>query len=117
MNRDLPDPRVIDRALKTLASELEARRFAVRVRTPEGRPPHLLVINPEAPVLTENVLVAPDQAGELSYWFPWPKRIASVTAVFDAADLVENVLAEVGRGTGEMPCPARVGGCAAGESP
>ncbi|MEV0971039.1 hypothetical protein [Microtetraspora glauca] len=117
MNRDLPDPRAIDRALKTLASELEARRFAVRVRIPEGRPPHLLVINPEAPVLSENVLVAPDQAGELNYWFPWPARIASVTDVSDAADHVENVLAEVGRGTGEVARPGPIGGRAVSESP
>ncbi|GIH72828.1 hypothetical protein [Sphaerimonospora thailandensis] len=97
MKTDLTDPRAVYNALQSLASELETRRFAVRLRTTKGRAPHLIVINPEAPVLTENVLVAPDSEGAWSYWFPWPERIALVTDVGYAADRIENVLAEVGR--------------------
>jgi hypothetical protein len=97
MSTQIADPMAARDALQSLAAELETRRFAVRLLNREGRTPHLIVTNPEAPVLTENVTVAPDTTGELSFWFPWPGRIALVTEVAAAADRIENVLAEVGR--------------------
>ncbi|GGO26824.1 hypothetical protein GCM10011574_59680 [Microbispora bryophytorum] len=75
----------------------KGRGFAARLRSGEGSSLHLFVMNPEAPVLTEHIMIAPDAEGEWSFWFPWPERIALVTNVTEAADRIECVLAEVDR--------------------
>jgi hypothetical protein len=84
--------------LQKLADVLAERRFSVRVREgQQGRPPTLSVINTEAPVLTESVLVAPNEKGEHWFWLPWPSPISPVSDVEAAADRIERILAEVGR--------------------
>lgn len=85
--------------LRQLAAELEQRRFSTRLCVREGRPPYLTVVNPQAPVLSDDVLTAPDDKGVLWYWFPWRAPIGPVDGVIAAADRVEKVLAEVGRPT------------------
>jgi hypothetical protein len=85
--------------LEKLATELDQRSFTVRLHLKEGRPPTLRVINTAAPVLTENVLTAPNTDGQLWFWFPWPAPITPITDVQTAADRIERVLAEVDRPT------------------
>ncbi|WP_449062535.1 hypothetical protein [Planomonospora algeriensis] len=97
MNRELVDTQAAHEALQSLAAELEKRRFSVRLRAVEGRPLSLTVTNTAAPVLTESILTAPDDSGALWYWFPWRAPISRVDDVTAAADLIERVLAEVGR--------------------
>lgn len=99
MSRELVDQEAAHQALLDLAAELETRRFQVRLRQVEGRPLSITVINIAAPILTESVLAAPDADGALWYWFPWQAPICPVRDVLAAADLVERVLAEVGRPT------------------
>ncbi|WP_405084749.1 hypothetical protein [Microbispora sp. NBC_01389] len=97
MSTQLADRAVVRDALQSLATALEVRGFAARLRSGEGSSLHLFVMNPEAPVLTEHVMIAPDAEGEWSFWFSWPERIALVTNVTEAADRIERVLAEVDR--------------------
>lgn len=92
-----PDLERATECLQKLAVELEERRFAVRLCTGPGRPPRLRVINPLAPVLTENVLAAPGRDGRWGYWFSWPQHIALADDIVAAADRIECVLAEVDR--------------------
>jgi hypothetical protein len=83
--------------LEKLAAELGERGFNARLHLNEGRPTFLKVINTVAPVLTEQVLTAPQEDGALWFWFPWPEAITPITEVQAAADRIERVLAEVGR--------------------
>ncbi len=83
--------------MEKLAVELESRGFAARVCPAAKRLPKLRVINPEAPVLTEEIHVALDSDGVASFFFPWPQRIAPVNDVLTAAGRIERVLAEAGR--------------------
>lgn len=85
--------------LQVLAAELEQRRFAVQLQTTAGRPASLTVTNIAAPALSESVFTAPDDQGQLWFWFPWRAAIGPVDDVVAAANRVERVLAEVGRPT------------------
>ncbi|RBQ15057.1 hypothetical protein DP939_37270 [Spongiactinospora rosea] len=89
--------------LEKLATELELRGFAVRLRVKEGWSPSLSVTNPKAPVLAEHILVMADAEGQVAFYFPWPMRIAPVTELITAADSVERVLAETGRPPRAVP--------------
>lgn len=83
--------------LHALATVLEQRGFHTCVRQPEGCPPTLTVINPQAPVLTEKILIGAGVEEELAFFFPWPQKIAPATEPVAAAERIECVLAEVGR--------------------
>lgn len=84
--------------LQKLAAILEQRSFSVRVREgQQGRPATLCVINMAAPILTESVLVAPNEAGEFWFWLPWPTPISPVSDADAAANRIERILAEIGR--------------------
>ena len=88
-----------DTSLEKLAAELAARGFQTRLTAPQGRLPSLAVTNREAAMLTETVL-----ADATSFWWPWADRIAAVTDVRAAADMIARVLATV---SGDSPaCPA-----------
>ncbi|GAA3120211.1 hypothetical protein GCM10010466_08850 [Planomonospora alba] len=91
------EPEKAATALRQLAAELEGRRFSARLRTKEGTPPCLTVINLAAPALADSVLVAVDADDEWCFFFPWPERIAPVGDVMAAADRIERVLAEIDR--------------------
>ncbi|MCC5576836.1 hypothetical protein IMZ11_14480 [Microtetraspora sp. AC03309] len=97
--------------LEKLGSELERRRFAVRVRAREGHAT-LNVTNVAAPALAESVFTAPDEEGDLWFWFPWQTPIGPVADITAAADRIERVLAEVGR---PRPLTAASGGQPVGE--
>jgi hypothetical protein len=74
-------------ALGLLADELIAHGYEARLVIP-GHQPSLAVRNPEAPVLSENVVVAAEW-----FWWSWAERIAAVADVADAARQVARVLA------------------------
>ncbi|MGI5493104.1 hypothetical protein [Microtetraspora malaysiensis] len=82
--------------LERLGTELEQRRFAVRMRARGGHA-MLNITNVAAPALAESVFTAPDEEGALWFWFPWQARIGPVADIIAAADRIERVLAEVGR--------------------
>ncbi|HUY47378.1 MAG TPA: hypothetical protein VMV92_16870 [Streptosporangiaceae bacterium] len=74
--------------LEKLAAELAVRGFKVQLITPEHRLPSLAVANSEAAMLAESVVTGTD-----FYWWPWGQKIAPITDVTAAADIVARVLA------------------------
>jgi hypothetical protein len=79
-----------DAALDKLAAELHVRGYQTHLIVPAGRPPSLAVTNPQATMLAETVM-----ADTTSFWWPWADRIAAVTNVAGAADVIARVLAAV----------------------
>ncbi|TYB59134.1 hypothetical protein FXF51_34705 [Nonomuraea sp. PA05] len=84
--------------LVELGEELVRRGFNARLGRPDGCSPILVVTNVHVPVLTDSVMTSPGADGKIWFWFPWPEPIAPVADVRGAADVIEKVLAEVGRG-------------------
>lgn len=78
--------------LEKLGEELKGRGFRARLTTPSGRPPSLLVTNPETSALTENILAESGSDGWW-FWWSWAERISVADDVTGAADLVVRVLA------------------------
>jgi hypothetical protein len=74
-------------ALEKLAAELGSRGFDPLVTTAVGRPA-LVVSNPDAPALSETILV-----DGRWFWWSWAERIVSTEAVPAAADAIGRVLA------------------------
>jgi hypothetical protein len=74
-------------ALEKLAAELGGRGFDPVISTVGGRPA-LVVSNPDAPALSENILV-----DGRWFWWSWAERIVSTEAVSAAADAIARVLA------------------------
>jgi hypothetical protein len=90
--------------LESLGDELRDRGFAVRLMIPQGGPPSLHVVNPQASALAENILAettgSAGSAGE-SWWFwwSWAERIAPADDLGRAADRITRVLAATGEYT------------------
>jgi hypothetical protein len=78
-------------ALDKLAAELNGGDYVAGVVAHAGRRPYVHVRNRHAGVLTENIY-----AGEGWFWFGWAERIAPVTDVAAAAEIVIRVLRAVG---------------------
>ncbi|WP_026412033.1 hypothetical protein [Actinomadura oligospora] len=78
--------------LEELGDELLGRGLRVRLIVPRGQAPCLHVTNPDAPVLTENILAEQDADGWWYRW-SWGERLAPAGSVVAAADLVQRVLA------------------------
>jgi hypothetical protein len=74
-------------ALEKLAAELGGRGFDPVITSAGGRPV-LVVSNPDAPALSENIL---EDGGW--FWWPWAERITGVANTGGAADAVARVLA------------------------
>ncbi|GAA2575214.1 hypothetical protein SMC26_30910 [Actinomadura fulvescens] len=77
--------------LEGLGEELARRGFRVRITVPRGQAPSLHVMNPDASVLTENIL-AERGADGWWYWWSWAERIAAAGDVPGAADRIARVL-------------------------
>jgi hypothetical protein len=75
-------------SLEKLAAELGARGFETRLLAAEGRVPSLSVTNPQAAMLSEDVV-----AGDGWLWWSWAERITPVADVGGAADAITRVLA------------------------
>ena len=77
--------------LEKLTPELEARGLRVRLVTPEGRLPHLIVHAAGLPALAEKVYAQAD-------WFFWPhaERIAACDDLSTAADTIARALSADG---------------------
>jgi len=77
--------------LEKLALALDGAVFAAGVVAHAGRRPYLHVRNRDAGVLTENIYC--DGA---FFWWGWAERVAPVTDVVVAAEIVMRVLRAVG---------------------
>ena len=77
-------------ALEKLAAELSSRGFdpVITTTTTTGGRPALVVSNPGAPALSENILAD----GEWFQW-PWADRIGPVAELGAVADTIARVLA------------------------
>lgn len=80
--------------LEELRHELTGRGWTTSLLTPAGRHPSLFVQNPdpEAAVLHDHVLVAPDGEDACWFWWPWASRIAPAVHLDRAADRIIHVL-------------------------
>ncbi|MEV5571560.1 hypothetical protein AB0L06_16035 [Spirillospora sp. NPDC052269] len=78
--------------LEELGDELVKRGLRVRLTMAQEQSPSLHVTNPDASVLTENILAGEDADGWWYRW-SWGERLAPAGSVADAADLVQRVLA------------------------
>lgn len=80
--------------LEQLRQELARRGWITSLLEPAGRHPSLHVQNPdpEAAVLNDHVLVAPDGSGVCWFWWPWASRIAPASQIPEAADRITHVL-------------------------
>lgn len=74
-------------ALEKLGAELASRGFDPVISTSGGRPA-LVVSNPDAPALSETILV-----DGRWFWWSWAERIVSTENVPAAADAIGRVLA------------------------
>jgi hypothetical protein len=77
--------------LERLAAELNHGDYEARLVMAQGRRPCVHVRNRTAGVLTENIYY-----GDGFYWFGWAERVAPVTDVAGAAEIVMRVLRAVG---------------------
>jgi hypothetical protein len=84
--------------LEGLGDALRNRGFAVRLMVPQGGPPSLHVVNPQASALAENILAecAENTDGAWWFWWSWAERIAPADDLHEAADRVTRVLAATG---------------------
>jgi hypothetical protein len=80
-------PEAVVSPLEKLAAELISRGFDPLLTTAGGRPA-LVVSNPDAPAMSENILVD----GQSFVW-SWAERIGPVADLPGAADAVARVLA------------------------
>lgn len=80
--------------LEDLGHELTGRGWTTSLLAPEGRRPALFVQNPdpEAAVLSDHVLVAPDGEGACWFWWSWASRIAPAGNVPLAAGRITHIL-------------------------
>ncbi len=79
--------------LERLAAEVNGGDYETRLVASQGRRPYLHVRNRHAGVLTENIY-----CGDGFFWFGWAERIAAVTDVASAAEIIMRVLRAVGSG-------------------
>jgi hypothetical protein len=79
--------------LERLAAEVQGGDYEARVVAPAGRRPYVYVRNRRAGVLTENIY-----AGDGSFWWGWAERIAPVSDVAAAAEVITRVLRTVSSG-------------------
>ncbi len=82
-----------ERDLDKLAAAVNGSDYEARLVAPPGRRPYLHVRNRHAGVLTENIY-----AGDGCYWWGWAERIAPLSDVAAAAEIVMRVLRAVGTG-------------------
>lgn len=80
--------------LDQLRQELARRGWITSLPEPAGGHPTLHVQNPDpdAAVLSDHVLVAPDGDGTCWFWSPWACRIAPASQIPEAAARVTHVL-------------------------
>jgi hypothetical protein len=80
--------------LDQLRQELARRGWITTLLEPAGRHPSLHVRNPDPDVamLSDHVLVAPDDAGVCWFWWPWASHIAPASLIPEAAARVTHVL-------------------------
>jgi hypothetical protein len=74
-----------------LAAVLRSRRWKANVVDAGGRIA-VRVVNPDAPILSENVLCRQGPPGEWAYWWPWREQIGTAGDVSRAADRIVHVL-------------------------
>ncbi|MCW2919720.1 MAG: hypothetical protein JWN52_7788 [Actinomycetia bacterium] len=83
-----PDIVVIETAidhLDQLAERLRADGWEAWLTVSSSHLPYVLVLNPKMRALNDEVIAAPDAAGDWWYWWSWAERIAPVD---DAAQVV-----------------------------
>jgi hypothetical protein len=82
--------------LALLAERLQELGLHSRVRVTSRRPPELIVVNPDAPVLTENIYAAPEKG---IWWFlwSWNEKIAPVAEADAVAARIHHVLTPMGQ--------------------
>ncbi|GHH66951.1 hypothetical protein GCM10017673_13320 [Streptosporangium violaceochromogenes] len=81
--------------LRRLASHLEVYSLKARLRSSPGSSshhPHLHVVNPVAPAVTEDVIATDEENGEWWFWLSWAGRIGQAEDVATAAERVAGVL-------------------------
>lgn len=81
--------------LEKLAAELGGQVYAVSLVTGGGRRPHLHITNRAAQALTENVYAGAGADGSWWFWWGWAERIAPVTDLAAAAQVITRVLGAV----------------------
>lgn len=87
-----PDPEATATAhLTRLTEHLTHHGLHARVRLTRRGCPQLIVVNPDIPVLTENVYAAP-QKGTWWYWWSWTEKIAPADQPDAAANRIGHVL-------------------------
>jgi hypothetical protein len=79
--------------LNRLAQELRQAGFTV---TAHDGPARLTVQNPAAHALTEDMLCAADDHGQLTFWWTWETAISPAEDIASAVERISHVLKEVG---------------------
>ena len=74
--------------MEELAAGLQALGYEARLTAPQDGLPSLAVTSPHAAVPAERVM-----ADANSFWWPWAERIADVSDVSTAADVIGRTLA------------------------
>ncbi|GGL42667.1 hypothetical protein [Planomonospora parontospora] len=95
----LTGPALVDAAithLERLRDQLVQRGLQARLHTKDGRMPHLVVINPDAAVLSENIYAAPLE-GDWRYWWSWAEPITSTEQIGVTVERIQYVLTPLGR--------------------
>ncbi|OUC97060.1 hypothetical protein [Streptosporangium minutum] len=82
--------------LTRLTERLKEDGLHARVRVASRRPPELIVVNPDAPALSEIVYTAP-QEGTWWYWWSWHEKIGPVAEADVVARKIHHVLTPTGR--------------------
>ncbi|MEV7005761.1 hypothetical protein [Streptosporangium sp. NPDC051022] len=91
---DTPDPEVTITAtahLARLTQHLMPYGLHARISTTRRGRPQLVVVNPDAPALSEIVYTAP-QEGTWWFWWSWSARIAPAEETDTAARRIAHVL-------------------------
>lgn len=91
------DPRATATAhLLHLIKHLTRDGLSARIHVDRHGHPQAIVVNPDAPALSEDVSAAP-QEGTWWYWWSWSEKIAPVDEVDAAAARICHVLTPLGR--------------------
>lgn len=78
--------------LRRPASHLEVYSLKVRLRSFPGPYPHLHVVNPVTPAVTEDAIAADEESGEWWFRLSWAGRIGQAEDVATVAERVVGVL-------------------------
>jgi len=79
--------------LECLAEMLTQHGLRASVTASRESTPSLHVVNPEAPVLAEDVYAGRANDGSYWFWWSWAERIAAGADLEGAADRIKRVLA------------------------